>query len=157
VVWHFLRKGLFFTLIAAVLVALLALPPVSAICQFTGMTASRNVLWLLAAISFPLFAVLYKGIAGLRGYDSWCHCLAQTHLWLAFTGVCFLVGTMFLEGLFTGLAMNDAVVTFRNVTSYAFPFHVLQMVGWLIFFVSTLLVGANFIRAIACKGITPSK
>jgi cytochrome c oxidase cbb3-type subunit 1 len=155
VTWRYLRSGLFLVLAAALFSAFVSLPAVSAFARFTGVTASRDVLWLLGAVSFTLLGVIYKAVPVLLGREGWSPSLSATQFWLAFAGVLLLASLLLLEGLVVGLALLDPVVSFLNITSYAQPFHVLEASAWLIILASAVLAAANFTRALAAERLFP--
>lgn len=154
-VWQFLRTGLFLLLAAGLLTAFVSLPGVSAFARFTGVTVARDQLWLLGALTFPLFAVLYESLPALLGRDCWRPSLSGQHYWLAFSGLCLLAALLVLDGLVAGLALLDPVVSFLNITSYVQPFHVLECAAQLLLTAAAGVVAANFTLALAADRLFP--
>ena len=60
-----------------------------------------------------------------------------------------LVGIMVLGGLFTGLALSDPTVSFLNITSYSYPFHMMECAAQLLLLAAAVILGANITRALA--------
>lgn len=154
---RFLSAGLSFVLAAGILGAFTALPGVSAFARFTEVTASVDMVWLIGAISFPLFGVIYASVPDLLGRECWCSSFSGLHYWLTFSGLCMLATLLFLDGLVAGLALLDPVVSFLNITSYVQPFHVLESAAWLILFAAAVMAAANFTRALAAERLFPGK
>lgn len=155
--WPFLRAGLYSLLAAGILGAILSLPDVSAFARFTEMTEGLNQLLILGVVSLPLFGALYEALPSLLGRACWCPSLSARHYWLTFTGVVLLVSLLLLSGLFTGLALIDPVVSFLNITSYSYPFHVLECAAWLFLLAAAMVACANFARALAADYLLPKK
>ena len=153
----FLSMGLFLVLAAGILGAFTALPGISAFSRFTGVTVSVDLLWLLGAVSFPLFGVIYISLPALLGRECWSPALAGLHYWLTFSGLCLLASFLFLDGLVAGLALLDPVVSFLNITSYVQPFHVLECAARLVLVAAALIVAANFTRSLAAGYLFPKK
>lgn len=153
----FLHTGLIALLSAGILGALVSLPDISAFARFTAITEAGNQLWILGAISFPLFAVLYEAVPSLLGRDAWLPSLSQRHYWFTFSGLWLLVGLMLFGGLFTGLALGDPTVSFLNITSYSYPFHVLECVAQLLLLAAAVILGLNLSRALAWDYLFPKK
>lgn len=153
----FLRSGLFALLVIGLLSAFVALPSVSAFARFTAITEAQNQLWILGVISFPLFAVLYEALPALLGRVAWCPVLSVRHYWFTFAGLWLLVGLMFFGGFFTGLALIDPVVSFLNITSYSYPFHVLECAAQLLLLAAAVILGLNLTRALAADYLFPKK
>ena len=145
----FLRAGLFAVLVAGIFTAFTALPDISAFTRFTAVTEAQAHLWILAAVSFPLFGLLYAALPSLLGRDCWCRTLSVRHYWLTFAGVWLLVILMILGGFVTGLALIDPVVSFLNITSYSYPFYVLECAAELLLLGAAAILGLNFTRALA--------
>jgi cytochrome c oxidase cbb3-type subunit 1 len=155
--WQFLRGGLSFVLAAGILGAFTALPGISAFARFTGVTASVDLVWLLGAVSFPLFGVIYASLPALLGRECWCSSLSGLHYWLTFAGLGLLAVLLILDGLVAGLALLDPVVSFLNITSYVQPFHVLECAARLLLLAATVIAAANFTRALAAERLFPKK
>ena len=154
---NFLHTGLLALLAVGILGALVSLSDISAFARFTAITEAGNQLWILGAISFPLFAVLYEAVPALLGRDAWSPALSQRHYWLTFSGLWLLVGLMLFGGLFTGLALGDPTVSFLNITSYSYPFHVLECAAQLLLFAAAMILGLNLSRALAWDYLFPKK
>ena len=154
VVLTFLKNGLYALIVAGLLGALCALPGVSGTLRFTAVSDARIQIWILGAISFPLFGVLYACLPPLLGRDCWCRTLSARHLWLTFSGLWLLVSLMILGGLFTGLALSDPTVSFLNITSYSYPFHVLECAAQLLLLAAAVILGLNLSRALAWDYLT---
>lgn len=150
----FLHTGLLALLSAGILGALVSLPSISACTRFTAITEAGNQLWILGAISFPLFAVLYEAVPALLGRNAWSPALSQSHYWFTFSGLWLLVGLMIFGGLFTGLALSDPTVSFLNITSYSYPFHVLECAAQLLLLAAAMILGLNLSRALAWDYLT---
>lgn len=155
--WQFLRGGLAFVLAAGILGAFVALPGISAFARFTGVTASVDLVWLLGAVTFPLFGVIYLSLPPLLGRECWGASLAVLHYWLTFAGLCLLAVLLFLDGLVAGTALLDPVVSFLNITSYVQPFHVLESAARLLLLAASVIIAANFTRALAAERLFPKK
>jgi cytochrome c oxidase cbb3-type subunit 1 len=155
--WQFLRGGLSFLLAAGILAAFVAMPGISAFARFTGVTASVDLIWLLGAVSFPLFGVIYASLPGLLGRECWSSSLSGLHYWLTFAGLGLLAVILILDGLVAGLALLDPVVSFLNITSYVQPFHVLESAARLLLLAATVIAAANFTRALAAERLFPKK
>ena len=153
----FLHSGLVALLVAAILGALVSLPGISAFARFTAITEACSQLWIVGAISFPLFAVLYEAVPVLLGRDAWSPALSKRHYWFTFSGLWLLVGLMLFGGLFTGLALIDPVVSFLNITSYSYPFHVLECAAQLLLLAASVILGLNLSRALAWDYLFPKK
>lgn len=154
VVLPFLRYGLYALIATALLGALCALPEVSGALRFTAVTEAKVQLWILGAVSFPLFGVLYACLPPLLGRDCWCPALSGRHLWFTFSGLWLLVSLMIFGGLFTGLALSDPTVSFLNITSYSYPFHVLECAAQLLLLAAAVILGWNLSRALAWDYLT---
>jgi cytochrome c oxidase cbb3-type subunit 1 len=154
---RFLHLGVYALIFVGALTSFIAWPGISGVLRFTGVTDAKVELLLFGAVSLPLFGVLYKAIPLLLGRESWCPKLAEGHYWLAAVGFWLLAGVLALSGLFTGLALSDPTVTFLNITSYGFPFHVLEVVAQLLLFVAALMLGFNVTRAFAGEYLFPKR
>ena len=53
--------------------------------------------------------------------------------------------------------MNDPTVSFLNITSYAFPFHVMEVVARILLFVAATVLGFNITRAFAGDYLFPKR
>jgi cytochrome c oxidase cbb3-type subunit 1 len=155
--WQFLRAGLSFFLAAGILGAILAMPCVSSFARFTRVTTAADLLWLLGAVSFPLFGVIYISLPALLRRECWSASLSGLHYWVAYSGLCLLAVILVLDGLFTGLALLDPVVSFLNITSYSQPFHVLECAARLLLAAAAVIVVANFTRSLAAGYLFPKK
>lgn len=153
----FLRSGLISLLVIGILGAFVSLPAISGFARFTAITEAQNQIWILGVISFPLFAVLYEAVPALLGRDCWCPSLSGRHYWITFSGLWLLVGLMICGGLFTGLALNDPTVSFLNITSYSYPFHILECAAQLLFLAAALILALNLSRALAGDYLFPKK
>jgi cbb3-type cytochrome oxidase subunit 1 len=154
VVLPFLRHGLYALLSVGVLGALCALPGVSGALRFTAVTEAKLQLWILGAISFPLFGVLYACLPPLLGRECWSSALSSRHFWLMFSGLWLLVALMLFGGLFTGIALSDPTVSFLNITSYSYPFHVMECAAQLLLLAAAVILALNFSRALAWDYLT---
>jgi len=146
---RFLLMGLYALVIVGVIGALASLPDVSGAVRFTAFTEAKTQLWILGAISLPLFGVLYESLPQLLGRDCWCPVLSGRHYILTLVGLGMLVVLMLLGGLFTGLALADPTVSFLNITSYSYPFHLMECVAQLLLLIAMLTLGANITFALA--------
>jgi cytochrome c oxidase cbb3-type subunit 1 len=154
VVLPFLRHGLYALLSVGVLGALCALPGVSGALRFTAVTEAKLQLWILGAISFPLFGVLYACLPPLLGRECWSSALSSRHFWLMLSGLWLLVALMLCGGLFTGIALSDPTVSFLNITSYSYPFHVMECAAQLLLLAAAVILALNFSRALAWDYLT---
>ncbi len=68
-----------------------------------------------------------------------------------------LVALLLLGGLFTGVALSDPTVTFLNITSYSYPFHLLECAAGLALLVAAVILGVNFTAALAGNYLFPKK
>ena len=75
--------------------------------------------------------------------------MSARHYILTVVGIWMLVSIMVLGGLFTGLALSDPTVSFLNITSYAYPFHLMECAAQLLLLVAALILGGNITRALA--------
>ncbi len=157
VAFRFLKQGVYALITVGAVTAFCSLPDISGTLRFTGVTEAKTQLWLIGAISFPLFGVLYEAVPRLLGREAWCPALAERHYWLTLVGFWILIAMLLLEGLFTGLALNDPTVSFLNITSYAFPFHVIEVVAQMLLFVAASLLGFNITRAFAGDYLFPKR
>ncbi len=153
----FLRAGLFAVLGAGILAAISSIPGVSAFARFTAVTEAQTQLWILGAFSLPLFGLLYEALPALLGRDCWCATLSARHFWLTFSGLWLLVALMICGGLFTGLALNDPTVSFLNITSYSYPFHILECAAQLLLLAAAVIIALNLSRALAWDYLFPKK
>lgn len=154
---RFLVSGLYAFIAAGVLGAILAWPGFSAVLRFTEASEAKTQLWVLGAVSFPLFGLFYTALPTLLGKDCWCATLSARHYWLSLTGLWLLVGTMIFGGLFTGLALSDPTVSFLNITSYSYPFHVVECFAQLILLAGSLILALNLARALGARYLFPKK
>ncbi len=154
---RFLVMGAYSLLVLALVGAAASWPDISGVLRFTGVTEASTQLWILGAISFPLFGVIYEAFPHLLGRDCWCKRLQARHYWLSIAGFWFLVGVLIADGFFTGIALSDATVSFLNIISYSFPFHVLEFVAELIFFAASALLGVNVTRALMGEYLFPKR
>jgi cytochrome c oxidase cbb3-type subunit 1 len=146
---RFLLMGLYALIVVGVIGAIASLPDVSGAVRFTAFTEAKTQLWILGAISLPLFGVLYESLPQLMGRDSWTPVLTERHYILTLVGIGMLVVLMILGGLFTGVALADPTVSFLNITSYSYPFHVMECVAQLLLLIAALILGANLTIALA--------
>jgi cytochrome c oxidase cbb3-type subunit 1 len=153
----FLLNGLYALIGAGALGALASLPLVSGALQFTDASEATYQLWVFGAVSLPLFGVLYASIPELLGRDCWCVTLARRHFWITIVGFWLSVGFLVIGGLITGLALIDPVVTFRNVGSFAYPFHVLECLTQTLLFIASLILGGNLLQALAGNYLFPKR
>jgi len=153
--YRFLTMGLYSLIVLGVLCILCSIPTVSGALNLTGFTEAKYQLCLLGVVSFPLFGVLYLALPGLIGRHGWCDTLIERHYWLTFTGLWLLFCLMILDGLFTGLALDDPAITFINITSYAYPFHLLECVATLFLLAAVVTLGVNFTVTLAGDYLFP--
>jgi len=146
---RFLLMGLYALICVGSIGALASLPSVSGAVRFTAFTEAKTQLWILGAISLPLFAVLYESFPQLLGRDCWSPVLAGRHYILTLVGIAMLISLLLLGGLFTGIALADPTVSFLNITSYSYPFHLMECVAQLLLLIAALTLGANITRALA--------
>ena len=154
---RFLHLGVYALIFVGAFTAFIAWPEISGVLRFTGVTDAKVELLLFGAVSLPLFGVLYKAVPLLLDRESWCPKLAECHYWLAAVGFWLLIIVLTLCGLFTGLALSDPTVTFLNITSYGFPFHVLEVVAQLLLFVAALVLGLNVTRSFVGEYLFPKR
>jgi cytochrome c oxidase cbb3-type subunit 1 len=152
---RFLKAGLGLLLALGILGAFASMPGISGALNLTGFTEAGFQLGILGAVSFPLFALIYGLLPGFLARECWVPRLTDRHFALTLTGLGLLVVSLLLGGVFTGLALDDSTVTFLNIASYTYPFHVLECVAWLILLVASLLVGANLTVALAAGYLFP--
>jgi len=146
---RFLLMGLYALIVVGVIGAIASLPDVSGAVRFTAFTEAKTQLWILGAISLPLFGALYEALPQLLGRDCWSPALSGRHYVLTLVGLGMLVSLMLLGGLFTGLALADPTVSFLNITSYSYPFHVMECFAQLLLLLASLILGANITIALA--------
>jgi cytochrome c oxidase cbb3-type subunit 1 len=154
---RFLILGLFALITLGIIGAISSLPTISAALHFTGVSEAQTQLWILGAVTFPLFGVLYEGLPRLMGRECWSEKLSERHYWLTLVGFWLLIGMLVLEGLFTGLALVDPGVTFLNVASYAYPFRFIEVVAQFLLLAGTLMLGLNITRAFAGDYLFPKR
>jgi cytochrome c oxidase cbb3-type subunit 1 len=154
---RFLILGVYSFLVLGVVSAFSTWPDISGVVRFTGVSEATTQLWMLGAISFPLFGALYNALPPLLGRDCWCNALADKHYWLTIAGFWSLIGFLILEGLVTGLALSDPAVSFLNITSYAYPFHALEVASELILFIASLIFAINLFGALAGDYFFPKR
>ena len=146
---RFFLMGLYALVLVGVIGALASLPDVSGVVRFTAFTEAKTQLWILGAISFPLFGLLYEALPQLLERECWCPTLSGRHYILTLVGISMLVVLMLLGGLFTGTALADPTVSFLNITSYSYPFHLMECVAQLFLLIAALTLGVNITRALA--------
>ena len=146
---HFLLMGLYAFVAVGVIGAIASLPDVSGVVRFTAFTEAKTQLWILGAISLPLFGVIYESLPQLVGRDCWNPDLSVRHYALTLVGLGMLVTLMLLGGLFTGIALADPTVSFLNITSYSYPFHLMECVAQILLSIAALALGSNITRALA--------
>lgn len=154
---RFLYLGVYAFLVLGFVVAFSAWPDISGALRFTGVTEAKTQLWLFGAISLPLFGVLYEALPHLLGRDCWLPVLSERHYWLTVVGFWLMIGILLLGGFFTGLALSDPTVSFLNITSYEYPFHVLECVAQLILLAAAVMLGFNLTRAFAGEYLFPKR
>jgi cbb3-type cytochrome oxidase subunit 1 len=154
---RFLLLGLFAFLVAGVLGAFISLPAISAALHFTQVAEAQTQLWILGAISLPLFGLLHEALPQLLKRDCWCSTLSERHYWLTVTGFWLLIGALVMGGLITGLALSDATVSMVNISSYGYPFHVLEGVAQAFLLIAALTLGFNTTRALAWDYLFPKR
>jgi len=154
---RFLILGLFSLITLGVIGAVSSLPMISAALHFTGVSEAQTQLWILGAVTFPLFGVLYEALPRLLGRECWSEKLSERHYWLSLVGFWLLIGMLVLEGLFTGLALLDPAVSFLNVSSYAYPFRFMEVVAQLLLLAGAMMLGVNITRALAGDYLFPKR
>jgi cytochrome c oxidase cbb3-type subunit 1 len=154
---RFLFLGLSALIVLGAVTAISSVPLISGALSFTGVTEAKTQLLLLGAVSLPLFGILYEALPHLLGRESWCPSLSERHYWLTLVGFWLLTGSLALGGLFTGLALNDSTISFLNITSYAYPFYVLECVAQLILLAAAIMIGFNLTRAFAGDYLFPKR
>jgi cytochrome c oxidase cbb3-type subunit 1 len=153
---RFLFLGLFSFITYGAITMISSWPMISGAMSFTGITEAKTQVLLVGAISFPLFGVLYEALPHLFGRSFWCPKLAERHYWLTLVGFSMIVSMMLLGGLFTGLALSDPTITFLNITSYAFPFNVLECVGQVLLLIAAAMLVLNITAGLLHDVINPS-
>ena len=154
---RFLYLGAYALMTLGAVMATTAWPSIGGVLGFTGVVEARTQLWLLGAISFPLFGVLYQAVPHLLGRECWSPAISDFHYWLSLVGFWLLIGMLLLGGLFTGLALSDPTISFLNITSYDFPFHVMEWVAQLILLAAAIMLGFNLTRALAGDYLFPKR
>ena len=155
--FRFLVMGVYTLLTVGVLGALLAWPGISGALRFTGATEAKTQLWILGAVSLPLFGVLYEALPLLLKRDCWSTGLSSLHYSLTLTGIWLLFGLLVSGGLFTGLALGDPTVSFLNITSYSYPFHFMECAAQLVLVAAALVLAINVVRALAADYLFPKR
>jgi len=156
-VYEFLKTGLYLLLALGALGLCASMPGINGALNLTGFTEAKSQLCILGVVSFPLFAVLYRSLPALLGRDCWCSTLSGRHYVLTLVGLLMLVSLLLLGGLFTGLALSDPTVTFLNITSYSYPFHLVECVAELLLLIASVILGVNFTVALAGNYLFPKK
>lgn len=146
---RFILMGLYSLISVGLIGALASLPSVSGVLRFTAFTEAKTQFWILGAISLPLFAVLYESLPQLLGRDCWSPVLTGRHYILTLVGIAMLLTLLLLGGLFTGIALADPTVSFLNITSYSYPFHLMECVAQLLLLAGSLTLAMNITRALA--------
>lgn len=146
---NFLHMGIYALIVVGVIGSISSLPSVSGALRFTAFTEAKTQLWILGAISLPLFGVLYESLPQLLGRECWNQTFSSRHYILTLVGIGMLVVLMILGGLFTGLALSDPTISFLNITSYSYPFHLLECVAQLLLCVAALFLAMNVSVALA--------
>lgn len=154
---RFLFLGAYALVALGVLMAIIGWPAIGGALGFTGVVEARTQLWLLGAVSFPMFGVIYQSVPHLLGRECWNQAFSEFHYWLSLVGFWLLIGMLLLGGLFTGLALNDSTISFLNITSYDFPFHVMEWVAQLILLAAAMMLGFNLTRALAVEQLFPKR
>ena len=146
---RFFLMGLYALVLVGVIGALDSLPDFSGVVRFTAFTEAKAQLWILGAVSLPLFGVLYEALPQLLGRECWCSTLSGRHYIITLVGLGMLIALMLLGGLFTGIALTDPTVSFLNITSYSYPFHLMECVAQLLLLIAALILGVNITRSLA--------
>lgn len=129
---RFIAVGIIFYVIATLLSLLNSLPFINAILNFTDYTSGVFFLLLLGFFSMTLFGGFYYIIPRLTGISWSSSSLICWHFWLAVIGISLMVSSMVLGGMIEGFALNDSVITFINILSYAAPWRWLVSISWMI-------------------------
>lgn len=153
--YRFLKTAFGMFLALGILGLFASMPGISGALNLTGFTEAKFQLGILGAVTFALFALLYESLPALLGRDCWCPKFTARHFVMSLTGLCMLAVFLVLGGIFTGLALDDTTVTFLNIASYSYPFHLLECVAALVLLIASLLVGANLTFALAAPDLFP--
>ncbi len=127
---RFVVVGIISYVVVTLLGALNAIPSMNAIFHFTDYTQGMLFLSLLGFFSMTLFGAVYYIMPRLVDITWLSTPLIRWHFWLAVVGVTLLVVSMTLGGLMEGIALNDPVISFVNVLSYAAPWRWLVVLAW---------------------------
>ena len=156
-VYHFLKIGVYSVLFLGILSLTTSIPGINGALNLTGFTEAKYQLCILGAVSFPLFAVIYFSLPVLLEKSCWNDGLIGKHYIFSLIGLSMLVALLLLGGLFTGVALSDPTVTFLNITSYSYPFHLLECAAGLALLVAAVILGVNFTAALAGNYLFPKK
>ncbi|MBX9742593.1 MAG: cbb3-type cytochrome c oxidase subunit I [Chthoniobacterales bacterium] len=141
-VLRFTYVGILFFIISMVLVMIHAIPCFNAILHFTDYTAGLLVSLLIGFFGMTLFGALYYIMPRLTGVAWFSTQLILRHFWMITVGVGLMVFSSLLGGMVEGIALNDPVIAFINVLSYAAPWRWLMVIAWLLIFLGSI----SFIR-----------
>lgn len=129
---RFVAAGVIFYVIATLLSLLNTIPFCNAILNFTDYTSALFFLSLLGFSGMILFAGLYYLIPRLSGISWFSSSLILWHFWLFIVGISLMVFSMVFGGIIEGVALDDPVINFTNILSYATPWRFLILISWLI-------------------------
>lgn len=119
---RFTVTGVSAFLLAYVAGAILALPSVAAVFDFTDVLIGQGALLLLGFVSMIFFGAIYYIVPRLLGRAWACDHLIRWHFWLFLVGLSVAYICLTFGGMVQGYALGDPAVRFESSVGFVTPF-----------------------------------
>ena len=141
----FIRFGLLAYLLGAVLDAITAFRGAALVTQFTYFSVAQQQLAVYGGISMLLFGTIYFAVPRLTGKAWASSALVTGHAAISMIGVLLLVVTLAIAGWIQGNELNDAKVTFTDISAHTRPWLLGVTAAQVILLLANLLLLVNLV------------
>jgi len=145
-VLRFIFFGAFAYLVHGVIAALMSMPTVASVTNFTYAVVARNNLVLHGFVGMVLFGCLYYIIPRLVQVNWPSESSIRAHFLCSAIGVLLLSLGLGIGGVLQGLKLANASVPFMDVVRGTVPFVGLSTLGVLLLLIGQLLFLSNYLK-----------
>ncbi len=138
------------------LAAILAVPPVAGVFNFTDIAIAVGLLGVGGFVTLSLSGLIQFVLPHFERRDPLAEKLGSWHFWLTVIGVGAAAVCLVLGGILQGFAQADPGIVFSHSVDYVMPFRFLALLGLLIFLAGAVCLFLRVHRALIRHLITPS-
>jgi cytochrome c oxidase cbb3-type subunit 1 len=149
---RFTVVGVFSYLATYVFAAIVAIPGVSAVTNFTDVSAGISLLGTYGFFGMIIFGAIYYILPRINGWEWPCVKLINWHFYLLITGLGLSVTALILGGFIQGFALFNVTGTFRSSVEFVAPFRLLNSIGAILIFGANLAFAAQFVLMLLKSG-----